>query len=180
MSVTPENSLGVQAALANDAASMHISRPCRSLACALAAALLTLPVPAAAEFRLFGKKKVERIQVVPPAAHPKDAPPQRVRPAPPLSGRTACIDVTRVAAAQVFGDASVELTLQGGRRWRVYFEQACPALSFYDGFYYRRAEQGRLCAGRDAVIARSGGECAIASIVPLKPLRRAKRLRRSR
>lgn len=159
---------------------MRISRLCRPLACVLAAALLALPVPAAAEFRLFGKKKVERIQVVPPVANAPIVPPTRARPAPPLSGRTACVDVSRVAAAQVFGDASVELTLQGGRRWRVYFEQACPALSFYDGFYYRRAEQGRLCAGRDAIIARSGGECAIASIVPLKPLKPWKRPRRSR
>ena len=45
-------------------------------------------------------------------------------------------------------------------RWRMNFDAACPALSFYQGFYYRRAVAGRLCAGRDAVIARSGGSCA--------------------
>ncbi|TRW17803.1 hypothetical protein [Glacieibacterium frigidum] len=140
-------------------------------------ALLTLPAPAAAGLWPFGKKKVERIKVVPPAAQPAAPAEQPVRPAPPASGRAACVDVRRVAAAQVFGDASVELTLQGGKRWRMYFAQACPALSFYDGFYYRRAEQGRLCAGRDAIIARSGGECAIASIVPIKALKRPRRQR---
>lgn len=155
---------------------MRIHDPRGLAACALAVALLTLPAPAAARFWIFGKKKVERVQTVPPAALTIDRP-VPVRPEPPASGRTACVDIGRVAAAQVFGDASVELTLQGGRRWRMYFAQACPALSFYDGFYYRRAEQGRLCAGRDAIIARSGGECAIASIVPIKPLKRARRSR---
>lgn len=156
---------------------MRIPKLCGPAACTLAAALLALPAPAAAEFRLFGKKKVERIQVVPPVANAFEPPARPPRPVPPAAGRAACVDVRRVAAAQVFGDASVELTLQGGRRWRLYFEQACPALSFYDGFYYRRAEQGRLCAGRDAIIARSGGECAIASIMPVKPLKRSRRKR---
>lgn len=177
MPVALQNSFGVQAALANDAHPMRIPDLRGPLACALAAALLTLPAPAAGRFLIFGKKKVERIQTVPPAAHAVAPPPQRVRPVPPAAGRAACVDVRRVAAAQVFGDASVELTLQGGARWRLYFEQACPALSFYDGFYYRRAEQGRLCAGRDAIIARSGGECAIASIIPIKPLKRRRRAR---
>lgn len=177
MQACAQNSFGVQPALANDAGSMRIADLCGPAACALAVALLTLPAPAAAGLWPFGKKKVERIQVVPPAAHPVAPPPPPGRPAPPASGRAACIDVSRVAAAQVYGDAWVELTLQGGKRWRMYFEQACPALSFYDGFYYRRAEQGRLCAGRDAVIARSGGECAIASIVRIKPLKRPRRAR---
>ena len=148
----------------------------RAAGCALAIAVGAIPASAAARFPFFGKKKVERIQVVPPSAT-QAAAPVSARPVPPLAGRNACVDVRRVAAAQVFGDAAVELTLQGGARWRLHFAQSCPALSFYDGFYYRRAEQGRLCAGRDAVIARSGGECAIASIVPIKPLRRIRRQR---
>lgn len=148
-----------------------------SRACwALALAIVVLPAPAAARFLIFGKKKVERIQVAPPVT-PNAATLPVARPTPPAAGRAACVDVRRVAAAQVFGDAAVELTLQGGARWRMYFAQSCPALSFYDGFYYRRAEQGRLCAGRDAIIARSGGECAIASIMRIKPPRKAKRRR---
>lgn len=128
----------------------------------MGAVLLSLvPDAAAARFLWFGKKKqVERVNVVPvktPAGIP--------RAEPPLAGRTTCVDVRRLAGAQVFGDAAVEVTLQGGARWRMYFEQGCPALDFYKGFYYRRAEQGRLCAGRDAIISRAGGECQIASIV---------------
>ncbi len=62
--------------------------------------------------------------------------------------------------------------MNGGSRWRMTFAQACPALSFYQGFYYRRAVAGQLCAGRDAVIARSGGECPIDTIVKVAAARR--------
>lgn len=145
----------------------------RLIVAAFVAALL--PAPSVASFLGFGKKKVERVPVVP-------APPvlqREPRPEPPLAGRDKCVDISRVAAAQVFGDTSVELTLQGGARWRMYFAQGCPTLDFYRGFYYRRAEQGRLCAGRDAVIMRAGGECAIVSIVPhAKPVSKRKRHRR--
>jgi hypothetical protein len=86
---------------------------------------------------------------------------------PPKAGRTRCINVDTVAGAVVIGDAAVELTMKSGLRWKMYFAQGCPALSFYQGFYYRRAHTGELCAGRDAVIARSGGKCSIASIMPI-------------
>ncbi|MGL4541504.1 MAG: hypothetical protein ACRCUI_03220 [Polymorphobacter sp.] len=102
---------------------------------------------------------VVRIPAAPAAA------PSPVRPAPPRQGRKRCIDVTHVAGAVVIGDQAVELLLNGGQRWRMHLAQGCPTLSFYQGFYYRRARAGKLCAGRDVVIARSGGECAIVSIV---------------
>jgi len=86
----------------------------------------------------------------------------------PELGHNRCIGVDHVAGAVVFGDRAVELTMKNGTRWRMTFAQECPALSFYQGFYYRRAIAGSLCAGRDAVIARSGGECQIASIMPVK------------
>lgn len=124
-----------------------------------------LPAAADARFLWFGKKKpVERIVIAPAARSPVPVP----RPVPPESGRAACVDIRKVAGAQVFGDAAVELTLKSGARWRMYFEQGCPALDFYQGFYYRRAERARLCAGRDAVISRAGGECAIASIMSVR------------
>lgn len=145
----------------------------RLIVMATVAALL--PAPATAGILDFVKRKVDRVPVKPAKPKPQREP----RPEPPPAGSSACVDITRVAAAQVFGDTSVELTLQGGARWRMYFGQDCPTLDFYRGFYYRRAEQGRLCAGRDAVIMRAGGECAIASIVPVrKPASPRKRHRR--
>jgi hypothetical protein len=88
------------------------------------------------------------------------------------AARARCIGVDHVAGAVVFGDRAVELSMNGGSRWRMTFAQACPALSFYQGFYYRRAIAGQLCAGRDAVIARSGGECPIDTIVKVAAARR--------
>lgn len=98
--------------------------------------------------------------------------PASTRPAPPAAGHHRCVAVAHMAGAMVIGDRAVELTMTNGQRWRMSFARDCPALSFYQGFYYRRAQQGALCAGRDAVIARSGGECPIASIIALTPVRR--------
>ena len=85
------------------------------------------------------------------------------------AARTRCVGIDHVAGAVVFGDRAVELSMTDGSHWRMGFAAACPALGFYSGFYYRRAVAGRLCAGRDAVIARSGGSCPITSIVRIPP-----------
>lgn len=100
------------------------------------------------------------------------------RPAPPRAGRNRCIPINGIAGAQLYGDRAIELIMRGGRRWRLYLAQECPALSFYQGFYYQQKRAGQLCAGRDAIGARSGGECAIAAIVPSPPPRLKKRQRR--
>jgi hypothetical protein len=94
--------------------------------------------------------------------------PVDTRPQPPKEGRKACISVNNVAGAQLFGDSAIELTMKNGKRYRMFFASECPALTFYQGFYYRRQKAGQLCAGRDVVGARSGGECPIASIIPVR------------
>ena len=100
------------------------------------------------------------------------------RPTPPRAGRNRCIPTNGIAGAQLYGDRAIELTMRGGRRWRLHLAQQCPALSFYQGFYYQQKQTGQLCAGRDAIGARSGGECAIAAIVPVAvPARKARRRR---
>lgn len=100
-------------------------------------------------------------------------------PTPPSAGRNRCIPVNTVAGAQLYGDRAIELTMRGGRRWRLHLAQECPALSFYQGFYYQQKHTGQLCAGRDAIGARSGGECAIAAIVQV-PIPRPTAARRKR
>lgn len=114
----------------------------------------------------FAGNRVERIPVQPSAASARSP-----LPLPPARGQHHCVDVTRVAAATIVGDRAIEITLRSGKRWRMVFAQGCPTLRFYQGFYYRRARTGRLCAGRDAIIARSGGECQIASIVAVPSAR---------
>jgi hypothetical protein len=98
--------------------------------------------------------------------------PVDMRPTPPREGRNRCIGVNNVAGAQLFGDSAIELTMRDGRRYRMFFSRECQALSFYQGFYYRRLKAGQLCAGRDVIGARSGGECPIASIIPVRRFKR--------
>lgn len=114
----------------------------------------------------FGGHPVERVYAVSARGAAK-----RVSTSPGAA-RSRCIGVDTVAGAIVFGDRAVELSMKDGARWRMTFAQSCPALSFYQGFYYRRAVAGRLCARRDAVIARSGGECPIDTIVRIRAPRR--------
>lgn len=82
--------------------------------------------------------------------------------------KRACVDVALIAGAIVTSDKSIELRMVDGERWRMGFKRACPALSYYQGFYYRRTEAGKLCAGRDAVSARSGITCPIETIARIK------------
>ncbi|KAB7646389.1 hypothetical protein [Polymorphobacter fuscus] len=96
--------------------------------------------------------------------------PVTTRPFPPRAGRDRCISVDGLAGAQLFGDRAIELSMKNGRRYRLFLARECPALSFYQGFYYRRGKAGQLCAGRDAIGARSGGECPIASIIAVRPV----------
>ncbi len=102
----------------------------------------------------------------------KPGQPVTARPAPPRAGRDRCIGINTVAGAEMFGDRGIELTMKDGRKFRMFLGRDCPALSFYQGFYYRRGSNGQLCAGRDAIGARSGGECPIASIIPVRRFRR--------
>lgn len=97
------------------------------------------------------------------------------------ASRKRCIPADRIAGAVVTGFRSVEIVMRGGARWRLRFIENCPQLGYYAGFYYKRREAGRLCAGRDKVIARSGGECPIAAIQPIRnlpPARSGSRQRR--
>jgi hypothetical protein len=167
-------------AVAGRQAAGHQRRPIWPGLCCLAAlAALLLPAPAnaapppprrppaATPLPTFEGGAWRRVETRPGGAASQ-------RPAPPRQGRRRCIDIGNVAGAQLFGDHLIELRMKGeggqpGVRWRVHLAQNCPALSFYQGFYYRQRPDSRLCAGRDVVGARSGGECAIAAIVRARP-----------
>jgi hypothetical protein len=93
--------------------------------------------------------------------------PVTMRPEPPRQGRKRCIDMRAVASARQYGERALELRMRGGRHFRLFLAQECPALAFYQGFYYRPSNNGQLCAGKDVIGARSGGECQISSILQI-------------
>ncbi len=130
----------------------------RLLFLTLAAALA---VPAAAD-----PSRVRKVPLQSTTAEPQ--PPKGLAALFTKKSRRACIGSERIAGAVVMGERSIDLVLNGGERWRMGFKADCPALSYYQGFYYRQTQAGRLCAGRDAVLTRSGAECPIESLAKIK------------
>lgn len=127
----------------------------------LMALVATLAAPAAAE-----PPKIRKVPMLPPAVHYREPKGFLER----LTGksRRACISSDRIAGAVVTSDRTIDLVLSGGSRWRMRLKDDCSALSYYQGFYYRQTGVGELCAGRDSIRARSGAECPIASLSPLR------------
>jgi hypothetical protein len=81
-----------------------------------------------------------------------------------------CIDSSRVAGAAITPEGAVDFVLRGGKRMRAWLESECPALDFYQGFYVKPDADGMVCAGRDAIHSRSGGECQIDRFRRLEPV----------
>ncbi|WP_380874260.1 hypothetical protein ACFB49_46760 [Sphingomonas sp. DBB INV C78] len=86
-----------------------------------------------------------------------------------------CVSMSAVAGAAVVKADSVDIILRGGGRVRAQFEDECPALDYYSGFYIRPSGDKRVCAGRDTVHARSGGECQIRRFRTLTPVKSTKK-----
>ena len=72
-----------------------------------------------------------------------------------------CIPMASVGGAAVIERDSVDLILKGGQRVRARFESSCPALDYYSGFYIMPSADARICADRDSIHTRAGGECQI-------------------
>ena len=72
-----------------------------------------------------------------------------------------CVQIEDILAAGVLARTSVDLVLRGGYRMRARFAASCPGLDYYSGFYLVPSADGKICADRDAIRDRAGGECAI-------------------
>jgi hypothetical protein len=79
-----------------------------------------------------------------------------------------CIPATAIRRAMLSGPEQVDFILSGGGRVRAKFDEDCPALDFYAGFYLQ-PEDEQLCARRDAVHSRIGGSCRIERFRVLVP-----------
>lgn len=83
--------------------------------------------------------------------------------------KVACVDADRIAGATMLGPRSFDLVLRDNRRVRAKMGRRCPALDYYYGFYVPATADGRICADRDFVRSRMGGECAIDEFRALRP-----------
>lgn len=81
-----------------------------------------------------------------------------------------CIDASSIGGAAITAPDSVDFILRGGKRVRAKLEDACPALDYYSGFYVKPPPDGKICADRDSIHTRSGGDCQIDKFRTLTPL----------
>ena len=81
-----------------------------------------------------------------------------------------CVPADSILGAGMLGQNSVDLLLQGNGRVRAKFEDSCPALDYYRGFYLTRNADGMICADRDSIRSRVGGSCEIEKFRKLKPV----------
>lgn len=79
-----------------------------------------------------------------------------------------CIPAAAIQRALLSGPAQVDFILVNRTRIRAQFDEGCPALDFYGGFYLQ-PEDERVCIHRDAVHSRMGGSCAIERFKQLVP-----------
>jgi hypothetical protein len=79
-----------------------------------------------------------------------------------------CIPAGAIRRALLSGSEQVDFVLANRQRVRAEFDEDCPALDFYGGFYLQ-PQDTRLCSGRDAIHSRMGGSCTIAQFKMLVP-----------
>jgi hypothetical protein len=129
------------------------------------------PPPASKQMRPAGGRMSLREQIIiriPTGlrrASPESAARWRERSGP------RCVPANRIIGAAHPGAGSVDLIFRDQSRVRVRLNRGCAALDYYRGFYVSATEDGQICADRDAIRARTGGECQIDQFRRLTPAR---------
>ena len=72
-----------------------------------------------------------------------------------------CVPMRLILGAALLSQNSVDLIFRDRSRVRAKLERSCPALDYYYGFYIRPNKDGQICADRDSIRSRVGGECEI-------------------
>lgn len=81
-----------------------------------------------------------------------------------------CIARSSIAGASLNGPKSIDFVLRDQTRYRARLQNSCIAIDYYAGFYLKPTADGNICSDRDALHARSGGECEIDTFRKLVPL----------
>ena len=79
-----------------------------------------------------------------------------------------CIPAAAIRRALLQGSEQVDFVLSNHERIRAQFDENCPALDFYRGFYLQ-VQDGQICVHRDAILSRMGGSCTIDRFKQLVP-----------
>lgn len=87
------------------------------------------------------------------------------------SGGPRCISASNIVGARM-GQSSVDLIMRDNSRIRARLAQRCAGLDYYRGFYVNATADGRICADRDMIRSRAGGQCEIEVFRTLRPIAR--------
>ncbi len=79
-----------------------------------------------------------------------------------------CVQTRLIAGATLLSQNSVDLIFRDRSRVRAKLERSCPALDYYHGFYLSPTADGQICADRDSIRSRMGGQCGIDKFRSLK------------
>lgn len=82
-----------------------------------------------------------------------------------------CVPMRSLLGIQAVQRDSIDLITRENQRLRARLNRGCRALDFYSGFYMKASKDGRLCADRDALHARSGAECEVERFRLMVPAR---------
>ncbi|MDR7103490.1 hypothetical protein [Croceicoccus sp. BE223] len=82
-----------------------------------------------------------------------------------------CIPLANVAGVKLGQGRNLLLILRNRRVISALLDRTCQVSSFYSGFYVERPADGMLCAGREALHARSGADCQFGSFRDVTPPR---------
>lgn len=103
-----------------------------------------------------------------------EGPRGRARPAPIVWRETKapkCVSVRSLVGIQAVQRDSIDMITRENQRLRAKLKRGCRAQDFYSGFYMKASKDGRLCADRDALQARSGAECEVEKFRLMVPVR---------
>jgi hypothetical protein len=79
-----------------------------------------------------------------------------------------CVPTSAIRGALLSGPQKVDFVLPHRQRIRATFDDDCPALDYWGGFYLK-TEDDQVCAKRDSVHSRMGGSCRIERFRHLVP-----------
>ena len=83
-----------------------------------------------------------------------------------------CLPARAIAGAALLSENSVDLILRDRSRIRARLDTSCPELDYYYGFYITPNADGQVCADRDVIRSRVGGQCGIERFRALQAVRR--------
>lgn len=96
-------------------------------------------------------------------------------PAVPIQWREGrgprCVPASRIIGFTFPSQRSVDLVFRDRTRMRARLERRCVALDFYRSFYIAATPDGLICADRDSIRSRTGGECEIDQFRSLRAAR---------